>query len=81
MALITTVSVNDKPLYWIDAVRIQGGDAPDDLNLYQVRVHAGEDHLKRMATFHLKHRYGDGALALSRKVLDMTADLEGAKII
>ena len=74
MALITTVAINHKPLYFVETVRLEGGDDPDSENLYQVRVFSG-DPMERTESFHVKHRYGDGALALSRKVLAMTEDL------
>lgn len=75
MALITTISINDKPLYFVDAVRTEGGEDPDDLNIYQVRVFSGEN-MRDQKEFYIKHRYGDGALKLSRTVLHFIADME-----
>lgn len=78
MALITRIQINDCTIYTVEARRIQGTDQPDAINLYQVKVFGEQG--RQLTTFHVKHRYGDGALALTRRVLDVVADIEKEKV-
>lgn len=75
MALIVRVDINDRPLHFMEAVRISGGEQPDDINLYRMRLYSGDPQVRQFDV-EVEHRYGDGALALSMKMHQLALGLK-----
>lgn len=74
MALWCVLHVNDQAIGHFEAVRIEGGTAPDDVNTYEAKVtRLGEP----TWAGRVEHRYGDGAWALVRTVLAAAGDQSG----
>jgi hypothetical protein len=59
------ILINFTPIADYRAVRVKGGTHPDDVNTYQL-----EDGRR------FKHRYGDGAIVLSQKILRRVKELK-----
>lgn len=74
MSLWFVLNVADRPIGFFDAQRVSGGTDPDDVNTYKARVElaAGERWEGQV-----QHRFGDGAWALVRRVLE-AADVKEA---
>lgn len=70
MSLWFVLNVADKAVGFFDAQRIAGGADPDDVNTYKAKVElaAGE-----RWSGEVQHRYGDGAWALVRHVLEVAS--------
>lgn len=66
MALHGEVKVNGRAVAWWQAVRVNGGTQPDDINRYACAVQRTGS--PRWAGT-VEHRYGDGAVALAAAVL------------
>ena len=75
MSLNLTIRIGPRRLYEVEVVRISGGSDPDDVNTYQVRAYAAPD-MALDVDGTVQHRYGDGALVLSRKVHDLMVGVE-----
>ena len=75
MSLNLTIRIGPRRLYEVEVVRISGGSDPDDVNTYQVRAYAAPD-MALDVDGTVQHRYGDGALVLSRKVHDLLIGVE-----
>lgn len=59
MALIVRVYINNKHISTESAVRVKGGTDPDDINTYRLGTNGKL----------IKHRYGDGCVALAEKMM------------
>ncbi len=62
--------INDKKIATVSALRIDGGNLPDDWNTYSYEVvEEGTTNGYVHCQGTLSHRYGDGGLELMRKIL------------
>lgn len=71
MALHGSIKVNECLIgYWV-ATRVGGSDSPDDVNTYRCEVvRVGALPVRGYTVeFEVKHRYGDGAFELLRKIM------------
>lgn len=59
MALIVRIYVNNEHIGTESAVRIKGGAQANDINTYKLGTNGK----------YIKHRYGDGAIALAEKMM------------
>ena len=78
MALNLTIRINQRRLYEVEVVRIVGSTEPDSVNTYQVRAYVAPTYALDVDGT-VQHRYGDGALVLSRKVHDLMVGVEAGR--
>lgn len=78
MALNLTIRINQRRLYEVEVVRIVGSTEPDSINTYQVRAYVAPTYALDVDGT-VQHRYGDGALVLSRKVHDLMVGVEAGR--
>ena len=72
------IYINDRIIGHIDIIRQDddhsNGRNPDGMNEYRAEVYEGTKYNMQLKfSYHLQHRYGDGAFELVRKVLNDTA--------
>ncbi|WP_404851103.1 hypothetical protein [Dietzia kunjamensis] len=68
MSLIVTIATTEAAVATLGAVRVSGlGSRPDDVNTYRVDKHQFG---ATTPVGLIEHRYGDGALAMARKMLE-----------
>ena len=80
MALNLTIRINQRRLYEVEVVRIVGSTEPDSINTYQVRAYVAPTYALDVDGT-VQHRYGDGALVLSRKVHDLMVGVETGRTL
>ena len=83
MALHFSLEINNNRIGFFYAVRVSGGDKPDDINLYQIEMRQsepGEFSLGLPVTFYIKHRYGNGAWVLLEKSMSKYRELAGPDV-
>ena len=69
--------VNDRKIGVVTAIRREGDNNPDSINVYEYEVdrYNGNIHMV-LARGTLDHRYGDGAFELMRKILSKVQDVK-----
>lgn len=75
MSLVVSICINNQPpVALVIARRTAGGEAPGDVNSYEVRHFDTRNNNLRQAVdvVEVLHRYGDGAAVLARKALEAT---------
>ena len=74
MSVYVDIQINNDPITSIGITRTtSAGSAPDSVNTYRWVLY--RDQGKRTVGV-VEHRYGDGALALTHKVLGAVLDIE-----
>jgi hypothetical protein len=74
VSVYVDVQVNNDPITSIGITRTtSGGSAPDSVNTYRWVVYRDQG---RKTVGFVEHRYGDGALALTHKVIGAVLDNE-----
>lgn len=69
VALWTRLMVNSHPIGTIEIQRLAGGPKPDEDSVFSYRVRIRHD--GHLTQHEIEHRYGDGALVLLRKALEV----------
>lgn len=83
MSLHFSLEINNRRIGFFYAVRVNGSNNPDSINMYQVEMRKSEPNefnLGLPVTFTIKHRYGDGAWVLIEKSMAKYRELAGPDV-